>query len=53
MKLALIRLSAVALFAVLLLAISGASGSKGPNLKPEKLVILSTSDVKGKTEPCG
>ena len=53
MKLALSRLSAAALFAILLLVISGASGSRGPALHPDKLLILSTSDVKGKTGPCG
>ena len=53
MKLALSRLSAAALFAILLLAISGASGAKGPLLQPNKLIILSTADVKGKTGPCG
>ena len=53
MKLALSRLSAAAVLAILLLVISGASGSKGPVLQPNKLVILSTADVKGKTGPCG
>ena len=53
MKLALSRLSAAALFAILLIAASGASGTKGPVLQPNKLVILSTTDVKGKTGPCG
>jgi hypothetical protein len=53
MKLALTRLSAAALFAVLLLAISGSSGTRGPLLQPNKLTILSTADVKGKTGPCG
>jgi hypothetical protein len=53
MKLALSRLSAAALLAVLLLMISSASGTKGPLLQPTKLVILGTADVKGKTGPCG
>ena len=53
MKLALSRLSAAALLAILLVVISGATGSKGPNLQPNKLLILSTTDVKGKTGPCG
>ena len=53
MKLALSRLTAAIAFAVLLIAISGASGTKSNNLQPNKLIILSTSDVKGKTGPCG
>ncbi len=53
MKQALSRLSAAAFLAVLLLLISGASGSRGPILQPNKLIILSTTDVKGKTGPCG
>ena len=32
---------------------STATPSSGPILQPDKLVILSTSDVKGKTGPCG
>jgi hypothetical protein len=31
----------------------GASVARGSALEPDKLVILSTSDVKGKTDPCG
>ena len=53
MKLALSRLSAAAVLAILMLVISGASGTKGPVLQPNKLLILSTTDVKGKTGPCG
>jgi hypothetical protein len=53
MKLALSRLSAAALFVILVLVISGATGSRGPILQPTKLLILSTTDVKGKTGPCG
>ena len=53
MKLALSRLSAAAVLAILLLVISGATGTKGPVLQPNKLLILSTADVKGKTGPCG
>jgi hypothetical protein len=53
MKLALSRLFAATLLAILLIAISGASGTKGSNLQPNKLIILSTTDVKGKTGPCG
>ena len=53
MKLAWSRLSAAALLAILVLVISGATGSRGSNAQPNKLLILSTSDVKGKTGPCG
>ena len=40
----------LAILAWLLLV--GASGSR-PLKQPDKLVILSTTDVKGKTSPCG
>ena len=53
MKLALSRLFAATLLAILLLVISGASGMKGPVLQPNKLIIIGTTDVKGKTGPCG
>lgn len=32
---------------------SGASAPKQALLEPDKLLILSTTDVKGKTSPCG
>jgi hypothetical protein len=35
------------------LLLAAASVSKGPVLQPDKLVIISTTDVKGKTGPCG
>lgn len=44
--------SALAMLAVLLLA-GAASKAAGPVLQPDKLIILSTTDVKGKTSPCG
>ena len=53
MKLALSRLSAAAALAIVLLVATSSSGSRGPILQPNKLVILSTTDVKGKTGPCG
>ena len=53
MKLAWSRLSAAALLAVVVLVVMGASASRGSNAQPNKLLILSTSDVKGKTGPCG
>jgi hypothetical protein len=47
------RLTAALALAICLIVLSGASGSKGPVLQPNKLVIISTTDVKGKTSPCG
>ena len=38
---------------VLAVALSSASSGRGPLKRPDKLVILSTTDVKGKTGPCG
>jgi len=36
------------------LVLAGASAPKsGASLQPTKLIILSTTDVKGKTSPCG
>lgn len=47
------RLFAVlALALVALIALMGAT-AKPANLQPDKLIILSTTDVKGKTSPCG
>jgi hypothetical protein len=43
--------AALALVACLLIA--AAAAPKKPSLQPNKLVILSTTDVKGKTSPCG
>jgi hypothetical protein len=53
MKLAWSRLSAAALLAVVVLVVMGASSSRSSNAQPNKLLILSTADVKGKTGPCG
>lgn len=36
-----------------LLAIAGATALSDSTRQPDKLVILSTTDVKGKTSPCG
>lgn len=49
------RLSAgMALAFVLWMVLAGATTpTKTPRLQPNKLVILSTTDVKGKTSPCG
>ena len=46
-------LAAALLAAVAWLLLAGASAPRGNPLEPDKLVILSTSDVKGKTDPCG
>jgi hypothetical protein len=45
-------LAAAILAAVAWVLLAGASASRTP-LEPDKLVILSTTDVKGKTDPCG
>ena len=49
----LLRLSSAALLGVCAVLISGASRTNEPVLQPNKLVIISTTDVKGKTSPCG
>ena len=54
MKTLLSRILATALIAaVAWLLLAGASAPRGNTLEPDKLVILSTNDVKGKTDPCG
>jgi hypothetical protein len=47
------RFVAAALLAVCIVLISGSSAGRGPILQPDKLIIISTTDVKGKTGPCG
>jgi hypothetical protein len=48
------RFSAAALLAVIaFLALAAANTTSGPAKQPDKLIILSTTDVKGKTGPCG
>ena len=44
---------AMALALLALLALAGATALSDSTRQPDKLVILSTSDVKGKTSPCG
>lgn len=51
MKTLAVRLAAVVILALAAWALSGASGSAPA--QPDKLVILSTTDVKGRTGPCG
>lgn len=44
---------AVALAVLALLALAGANALSDANKQPDKLIIISTTDVKGKTSPCG
>jgi hypothetical protein len=54
MKLPAPRLPIAALFACAIwLMLSGASEPRQSVLQPDKLLVLSTTDVKGKTSPCG
>lgn len=47
------RALAAVLAVVAIVLIAGAT-AKSPTVKePDKLIILSTTDVKGKTSPCG
>jgi hypothetical protein len=41
------------LAAVAWVLLAGASTPRVSTLEPDKFVILSTADVKGKTDPCG
>jgi hypothetical protein len=48
------RLCATAVLALIAwLVLAGAAATSGSGKEPDKLVILSTTDVKGKTSPCG
>lgn len=54
MKILSFRFLAAAVLALLAwVLLAGASAPRRGVLEPDKLVILSTSDVKGKTDPCG
>ena len=46
-------LASAVLAAIAWLILAGASAPKPATLEPDKLIILSTTDVKGKTGPCG
>jgi len=46
-------LAAVMAAAAACLMATGATAPKQALLEPDKLLILSTTDVKGKTSPCG
>lgn len=52
MKSILSRLAALLALIAIAVALLGAA-APGKVLEPSKLVILSTTDVKGKNEPCG
>ncbi len=45
--------AALVLAAIAWLLLAGAAPPRPNHLEPDKLVILSTVDVKGKTDPCG
>lgn len=45
--------TALMLLALVVFALAGASALSDSLKEPDKLVILSTTDVKGKTSPCG
>ena len=48
------RIRVAAVMALLaMLAVAGATALSDSTRQPDKLVILSTTDVKGKTSPCG
>jgi hypothetical protein len=48
------RLSATVVLAILAwLVLAGATSNTSADKQPDKLVILSTTDVKGQTSPCG
>ncbi len=54
MKWLVSRILATALLtAIAWLLLAGVTASRSATLEPDKLVILSTTDVKGKTSPCG
>jgi hypothetical protein len=54
MKTLLSRILVTALLAAIAwVLLAGASAPRGTPLERDKLVILSTNDVKGKTDPCG
>jgi hypothetical protein len=54
MKTHLSRILATTLLAAIAwLLLAGASAPRGNVMEPDKLVILSTTDVRGQTDPCG
>ena len=53
MKSLTLRLVAAAVAVTIAAALLGAAAPSSKTLEPSKLIILSTTDVKGKNEPCG
>lgn len=53
MKSLAVRLTALLAALVTMALLAGAASRAARVLEPDKLVILSTTDVKGKTSPCG
>lgn len=53
MKSLITRISAALLALVIVAVLAGAAAKSANVVAPDKLVILSTVDVKGKTSPCG
>ena len=54
MKPLAIRMLAAAVMALIVwVMLAAATAPQGSLLEPDKLIILSTTDVKGKTGPCG
>ena len=53
MKPLAMRMFAAAVLALIVWVMLAAATAPQGNLEPDKLVILSTTDVKGKTSPCG
>jgi len=47
------RITAALLALVTVVLLAGAAVKSASTVEPDKLVILSTVDVKGKTSPCG
>jgi hypothetical protein len=53
MKAIVTRLLAAVALVALAVVLAGAAATASRPAQPDKLVILSTVDVKGKTSPCG
>jgi hypothetical protein len=53
MKPIAVRLTALLAALVTVALLAGAATKAARILEPDKLIILSTTDVKGKTSPCG
>jgi hypothetical protein len=53
MKSLILKSAALAALVIVAILAVRATAANAPVLQPDKLVILSTTDVKGKTSPCG